>query len=96
MSEVLKQVPAPLLTFLEKNEFGTYGVVEASSKGVVTVGLSQGVSVKLEGKYKVGSKLYFDGEGKLVKVGEPTKEAEPVKKSSSIGTGSTLGRQQKF
>lgn len=96
MSEVLKQIPAPLLTFLQKNECGTFGVVEASSKGVVTVTLSQGVSVKIEGKHKVGSKLYFDGEGKLVKVGEPDKAAEPAKKSSSIGTGSTVPRQQKF
>jgi hypothetical protein len=97
-----KKVIKAVYAFLKTDEKGKYALVAASAKKEVMLELDVGVSVRMPradlpgtGKIAVGTKVYFDAEGKateLVAVPEPVSGA----KTSSVGAGSMKVAQQAF
>lgn len=102
MSDQAKKVIKAVHAFLKTDEAGKYAVVAEVVKKEVVLTLDVGVSVRMPradlpgtGKLAVGTKVYFDAEGKateLVAVPEPVSGA----KTSSVGAGSMKVAQQVF
>lgn len=97
-----KKVIKAVYAFLKTDEKGKYALVSEAVKKEVMLELDVGVSVRMPradlpgtGKLAVGTKVYFDAEGKateLVAVPEPVSGA----KTSSVGAGSMKVAQQAF